>query len=82
VTRNLLPGVDRAPMATLDGLLDKVWRGVGAECREHVAEVLRFLNSAREENRHKLLACFFWVNWVRGQADARAGKERFWDLPA
>ncbi|MCI4341953.1 MAG: hypothetical protein L3K11_06265 [Thermoplasmata archaeon] len=67
-------------MARLDGLLDCVWTGVGPECRELTREVLRIIDSAPAEDRPKLLACFFWVNWARERADEREEKVRFWEF--
>jgi hypothetical protein len=59
-------------MANLDALLDRIWTGVGPECRELLREALRPIETAQEEQRPKLLGSFFWVNWAR----RRAGKER------
>jgi hypothetical protein len=67
-------------VATLDGLLDRVWDGVGTECRELTREVLRIVDSASPEDRPKLLASFCWANWCRGRRDIQEGREGFWAL--
>jgi hypothetical protein len=54
-------------MASLDGLLDLIWRQeIGADSRDLAREALRLIDQSEGEQRVKLLTAFFWANWGRG----------------
>ncbi|MFI5415233.1 MAG: hypothetical protein ACHQ16_06185 [Candidatus Lutacidiplasmatales archaeon] len=68
-------------MASLDGLLELVWRKeIGAESRELAREALRLIDELEGEKRVKLLAAFFWANLCRGRADVREGRDALWEF--
>ena len=67
-------------MSASESLQEYVWNRVGAECRELVRESLRLIDQFDPEERPKLLACFWWVNWCRGRADYREGREKIWEM--
>ena len=65
-------------MASLDGLLDLIWKQeIGADARELAREALRLIDQQEGEQRVMLLAAFFWANWCRGRRDIHEGSDDF-----